>query len=62
VGMLGSLLLNWMLEMKIKPFFLWRDMWVGLFFDNSKRIVYICPIPMCGIAIHLPRKSEEIDE
>lgn len=43
--------------MKIKPFFLWRDMWIGAYWDNQKRILYICPVPMFGVKIQLAPKS-----
>lgn len=34
--------------MKYKGFqFLWYDFWVGLFYDQKKRILYFCPLPCC---------------
>lgn len=26
--------------------FIWYDLWVGLYFDNKKKITYIVPFPM----------------
>lgn len=44
--------------MKITPFFLWRDFWIGLFWDDQKRILYICPIPMFGVKIQFKVKPK----
>jgi len=37
--------------MKIKPFFRWYDLWVGVFIDTSKKAIYICPVPTLGLKI-----------
>ena len=42
--------------MKIKPIFAWYDLWVGVYWDSSKRRLYIFPVPMLGIVIYYPRK------
>lgn len=42
--------------MKIKPIFAWYDFWIGVFYDTSKRRIYILPLPMIGIVIHLKPK------
>lgn len=47
--------------MKITPFFLWRDFWIGLFWDDQKRILYICPIPMFGIKIGFDNPVEVVE-
>jgi hypothetical protein len=38
---------------KVKVIFAWYDLWVGIFYDQKKRYVYIFPIPMLGILIEL---------
>lgn len=40
--------------MKVSVFFAWYDMWIGLFVDRQKRIIYICPIPCCVVKVVLP--------
>ena len=37
--------------MSIKPIFAWYDLWVGAFWDQSKRRLYIFPVPMFGMVI-----------
>lgn len=39
--------------MKITPFFKWFDFWVGLYYDQKNRTLYICPIPMFGVKVEL---------
>jgi len=36
---------------KIKPFFKWRDIWIGVFIDANNSAVYICPLPTVGLKI-----------
>jgi hypothetical protein len=42
--------------MKIKPFFRWYDLWIGMYWDRYARVLYVCPLPMLGIAISLMPK------
>jgi hypothetical protein len=32
---------------KFKFFFAWYDFWVGFYYDQLQRALYICPIPCC---------------
>ena len=40
-------------NMKINLIFAWYDFWVGVFYDQNKRFIYIFPVPMFGIIIKL---------
>ncbi len=44
--------------MKIK--FAWYDIWVGVFWDQKKRILYVCPLPMLLIVIPIPKRKREL--
>ena len=37
-----------------KLIFAWYDFWIGIFYDKSKRWVYIFPVPMFGIILKIP--------
>lgn len=37
--------------MKVRPIFAWYDLWVGLFWDRSKRRLYVFPVPCLGIVL-----------
>lgn len=37
--------------MSIKPIFAWYDIWVGLFWDGTKRRLYVFPIPCFGVVL-----------
>jgi hypothetical protein len=32
--------------------FAWYDLWVGVFYDQRKRIVYVCPLPCVLLEWH----------
>jgi len=44
-------------KLKVKPFFRWYDLWVGIFIDNKNDAIYIIPFPMFGIKIWWKYKS-----
>jgi hypothetical protein len=33
--------------------FLWYDFWIGCFYDQKKRTLYVCPLPMCVFKVEL---------
>ncbi len=37
---------------RIKILFAWYDLWIGIFWDSKKKLLYILPIPMFGIIIN----------
>lgn len=37
--------------MKLSLFFAWYDFWIGAFYDQKKRILYVCPLPMVVIKV-----------
>lgn len=39
----------------IKPIFAWYDLWIGAFYDQTKRRLYVFPVPMFGIVIQFRR-------
>jgi len=42
--------------MKIELIFAWYDLWIGAFWDQKKKWLYVFPIPMCGIIIKMPTR------
>ena len=43
--------------MAIRCFFAWFDLWVGLYWSAKNRTLYICPLPMCVIAVTFKKKG-----
>ena len=49
--------------MKIKFIFAWFDFWIGIFYDQKKRWIYLFLIPMCGIIFKLKKKLKiDVDD
>lgn len=44
-------------RLSVTLMFAWYDFWVGLYYDRSKRDLYVFPVPMLGLKISLRRKS-----
>jgi hypothetical protein len=36
----------WIVRYKCKFFFAWYDFWIGFFYDQKKRILYIYSLPL----------------
>jgi hypothetical protein len=36
---------------RVELAFLWFDFWIGFYWDQAKRKLYVCPLPMIVIAI-----------
>lgn len=37
--------------MSVKPLFAWYDFWVGAYWDQAARKLYVLPLPMIGFVI-----------
>lgn len=46
---------------KISFFFAWYDFWIGMFYDQKKKALYVCPVPCCVIKIEKRPKSWPVD-
>jgi hypothetical protein len=44
-------------QMKIKIFFAWYDLWVGLYIDKENKTLYICLIPTVVIKIQFVKEG-----
>lgn len=38
----------------IKPLFAWYDFWVGMYFDRTRRRLYVLPLPCIGFYVQFP--------
>ena len=43
--------------MRVRLIFAWYDFWIGLFWDQQKRRLYIFPVPMCGVLLDFGPRS-----
>jgi len=43
----------------VKPFFRWYDLWIGAYWDRRSRVLYVCPLPMIGVAVAFAERREE---
>lgn len=41
--------------MEVNFIFAWYDLWIGAFWDSSKRRLYILPLPCIGICLQFYR-------
>jgi len=39
--------------------FLWYDFWVGGFWDRTKRVLYVCPIPCVVLKFDFKKQCPE---
>ncbi len=37
--------------MSVSFFVAWFDLWVGAYYDQHKRVLYVCPLPCCVVKI-----------
>lgn len=40
---------------KARLFFAWYDWWIGAYWDRKDRLLYLCPLPMVGLKVVIPR-------
>jgi hypothetical protein len=46
--------------MRIRPLFAWYDLWIGAFWDRTRRRLYILPLPCVGVVIQF-KEPESIE-
>lgn len=44
--------------MRVSLLFAWYDFWVGVFYDQKKKVLYILPFPMFGVKVEFGIKGE----
>ena len=48
--------------MKIRPIFAWYDLWIGAFYDQAKRRLYVFPIPCLGFYVQFPAGRRALEQ
>ena len=48
--------------MKVSIFFAWYYFWIGAYYDQNKRILYICPMPMIVIKFAVAHDEDSAQE
>lgn len=43
--------------MNLRVKFAWYDLWVGAYIDRAKRTLYVCPLPMLLVEVHVGHRS-----
>lgn len=38
---------------EVHVFFAWYDCWIGVYWDRTRKVLYICPLPMLCVRIRL---------
>lgn len=41
--------------MTVKFIFAWYDLWVGAYWDRTKRRLYLLPLPCCGVVLEFTK-------
>lgn len=36
---------------RVRPIFAWYDLWIGAYWDRSKRRLYVFPVPCLGFYV-----------
>ena len=52
---------DWGAPVKIRPIFAWYDFWVGAYWDQAKRRLYVLPLPMIGLVFEFAPKPEPVE-
>jgi len=40
-----------MKTLRVRSYIAWYDFWVGAYYDRDKKVLYLCPLPMCVFKI-----------